>query len=182
MKSLLFVTSNKRKIREAQDACCAFSIEIEPVTFEIHEIQSDTPMDISLAKAEAAFVLLHKPLVVTDTYWSIPALNGFPGAYMKYIQSWFTPEHFIRLMQSETDRSVSFTETITYTDGDVIKTFSHDYWGKIVDVPRGSGNCVEQVAEFDGLTLGEHRERNETSHKPEDYIWWDFAKWYEEYI
>ena len=35
-------------------------------------------------------------IVVADTSWSIPSLNGFPGGYMKDVAEWFTPEDFIK--------------------------------------------------------------------------------------
>lgn len=59
-----------------------------------------------------------------------------------------------------------------------MKVFSKEYWGVMVKVPRGTGNSIENVAEFEKVTLGEHRQQGGYSHQPEDYIWWDFAKWY----
>ena len=48
----------------------------------------------------------------------------------------------------------------------------------LVEQPRGVGNSIENVAEFEGVTLGERRAQGGFSHKPEDYIWAKFAKWY----
>ena len=67
---------------------------------------------------------------------------------------------------------------IVYKDSKKVKIFSKEYWGKIIDKPRGTGNSIENVAEFDGVTLGERRKQGGFSHKPEEYIWYDFAKWY----
>jgi len=119
-----------------------------------------------------------QPVVVTDTYWNIPALNGFPGPFMKFVAGWFTSEDFLNLMKDKTDRRVSFTESITYKNAKRTKVFSKEYWGVIVKNPRGTGNSIENVAEFEQVTLGERRQQREYSHKPEEYIWWDFAKWF----
>ena len=97
---------------------------------------------------------------------------------MKYIANWFSSEDFLNLMKNKSDRRVSFTESITYKDSKQVKIFSKEYWGKIVIKPRGIGNSIENVAEFEGFTLGERRAQGGYSHKPEDYIWYDFAKWY----
>ena len=119
-----------------------------------------------------------QPVVVTDTYWNIPALKGFPGPFMKYVAGWFVPEDFLNLMKDKTDRRVSFTESITYKDAKQTKVFSKEYWGIIIKSSRGTGNSIENVAEFEQVTLGERRQQGEYSHKPEEYIWWDFAKWF----
>lgn len=92
MKKILFATNNQRKIREAMVACEKFDVEVEQVKLEIDEFQSNDPQKISKEKAEAAFLLVKKPVVVTDTFWNIPALNGFPGAYMKDVAEWLKPE------------------------------------------------------------------------------------------
>lgn len=178
MKKIIFVTGNERKLAEAKLGCQLCGIEVEQVKLDIDEIQSDDPAAISEAKAKDAFEKLEKPLVVTDTSWGIPALNGFPGAYAKYVAKWFGENDFLHLMSGKADRRVSFTESITYIDEKQIKKFSKQYWGMIVETPRGTGNSIENVCEFDGVTLGERRQMGGYSNKPEDYIWHEFAKWY----
>ena len=148
MKKIIFVTSNKRKIGEAKLGCDLFNIKIKPMRLTIDEIQSHNPISIAKKKAEAAFSKLNKPLVVTDTHWSIPALNGFPGGYMKDISEWFTSEDFINLINDKEDKRVSFTESIVYKDSAQSKIFSKEYWGSLVNRPRGKGNSIENIAEF----------------------------------
>lgn len=178
MRTILFVTGNVRKLDEAKLACKAFAIEVKQTKFDINEIQSHDPFQIASHKATQAFRLAGEPVVVTDTSWNIPALNGFPGGYMKDIVEWFKPENFLHLMNGEKDRRVSFTETIIYKDADQTKIFSKEFWGLVVETPRGGGNSLENVAEFEGFTLGERRDQGGFSHKVEDYVWRDFAKWF----
>lgn len=177
MKKILFATGNERKVGEARLACEPFGIEIINQAFDIDEIQSGDPAKISEHKARAAYALAGEPVVVTDTFWRIPALNGFPGAYMKEVAQWFTEQDFLNLMAGKSDNSICFSENITYFDGNDVVRFSKEFWGAIVP-PRGTGNTIENVAEFEGRTLGERREEGGYSHKPEDYVWHEFAEWY----
>lgn len=181
MKTILFVTSNERKMGEARLGCKLFGIEVQQAKLNIDEIQSTDPRLVSSKKAEAAYLQLQKPLVVTDNYWNIPAFNGFPGAYMKDVANWFSSQDYLDLMKNKSDKRVSFTESITYKDAFQVKIFSKEYWGKFVEVPRGTGNTLENVVEFEGFTLGERRAQKSFSHKPEDYVWSDFAKWFKDY-
>lgn len=174
---LHFITGNTRKVEEAKLACDPAGIELLQAALDIDEIQSTEPKTISVNKAEQAFEIVKEPLVVTDSFWRIPALNGFPGAYMKDVVNWFETEDFLLLMSNKDNRQIFFSENITYKDADTVKQFSKEYEGTVVKVPRGSGNSLENVAEFDGVTLGERREQGGFSHKPEDYVWSDFVKW-----
>jgi len=178
MKTVLFATGNKRKISEARLGCEMFGIKVKQIKLEIDEIQSHNPKDISKHKVKLAYFLAKKPIVVSDTFWNIPSLGGFPGGYMKDISGWFTSNDFIKLVENKTDKRISFTESIVYKDSAQMKTFSKEYWGILVEKPKGIGNSIENVTEFDGVTLGERREEGGFSHKPEEYIWAEFAKWY----
>ena len=174
---IYFITGNARKVGEAKLACEPAGIEIVQKQVEIDEIQSTNPNAISIDKAEKAYSLVKKPLVVTDSFWRIPALNGFPGAYMKDVANWFSSEDFLSLMEKKENRQILFSENITYKDAETIKQFSQEYEGIIVTEARGTGNSIENVAEFEGFTLGERREQGGYSHKPKDYVWNDFVKW-----
>lgn len=177
LMEIYFATGNARKVAEAKLACDSASIEIVQKQVDIDEIQSSDPSVISIDKAEKAYALVRKPLVVTDSFWRIPALKGFPGAYMKDVAKWFSSEDFLSLMENKENRQIFFSENVTYKDSDVIKQFSKEYEGTIVTMPRGIGNSIENIAEFEGFTLGERREQGGFSHKPEDYVWSDFLEW-----
>jgi XTP/dITP diphosphohydrolase len=178
MKQILLATTNSRKLGEARDACKDFGIDIIQVELDIDEIQHHDPRKIAEHKALRAFEAAGKPIVITDTSWSIPALNGFPGGYMKDVSSWFTAEDFLNLVANKKDRRISFTETIVYNDGEQMKVFSQQYWGRFADKPRGHSGAIDQVAEFDGLTLAESQNMGKHSHDPKDYIWYQFAQWF----
>ena len=182
MNKFYFSTGNERKIIEARAACDLFGIEVTPIELHFNEIQSHDPIAISKQKVEDAYKLADKPaIVVADTSWSNPSLNGFPGGYMKDVAEWFTPYDFVNLLSDKDDKTIIFRETIVYKDKDEVKIFSKEYVGRMADAPRGnSGNSMDKVAEFNGLTFDETQELNRTSHKPEEFVWYEFAKWLSE--
>jgi XTP/dITP diphosphohydrolase len=177
--TLYFATTNKRKINEANEAAKLFKgIVIKPTSIETIEIQSDSAEEIATEKAKQAYSQLRKPIVVTDTFWSIPALAGFPGAYMKHVSEKFEAEDWLALMKRHSDKTVVFSENIAFYDGKDSHFITRPYSGKIVE-PRGKfTTSIEEVAEFNGRTLAEAHESGTTSHDPKEYIWYEFFKWY----
>ena len=96
MNKIFFVTGNAEKMLIAQTVCSSSGINVEQVIIEIDEIQGEDPMIIVQDKARRAYEGLAKPIVVSDDSWDIPALNGFPGPYMKSMNKWFKSEDFLR--------------------------------------------------------------------------------------
>lgn len=184
MNKIYFSTGNERKIKEARAACEVFGIEVIPFELHFNEIQSHDPVAISYQKVEDAYALADKAaIVVADTSWSIPALNGFPGGYMKDVAQWFSPEDFINLLSDKEDRTIIFRESIVYKDESEVKLFTKEYTGVLATAPRGNkGNSFDKVAEFHGKTFAENQDQDETSHKPEDFVWYEFAEWFSQKV
>ena len=178
MNSIVFVTGNKRKIGEAKLSCDLFNIKVDSKQVAIDEIQSHDPLVIAKDKAAKAYESIKLPLVVNDAFWNIPSLNGFPGGYMKDVADWFSAKDFISIMQDKDDKRVIITDCVVYKDSKTLKVFSKNFIGEIGNKPRGSGNSIEQVAIFNGLTLAEHHDLNQFSEQPIDQVWYDFATWF----
>lgn len=85
MKTIYFATGNPDKIKIAETVCEPINIKVQAVDLDIDEIQGEDPEMIVRDKAKKAYEKLGMPVVVSDDTWSIKALNGFPGAYMKSI-------------------------------------------------------------------------------------------------
>ncbi len=83
----------------------------------------------------------------------------------------------IEWIDVENNEYEAFTGSGNVVRLSVVRQFSEEYEGTIVTEPRGTGNSIENVAEFEGFTLGERREQGGFSHKPEDYVWNDFIEW-----
>ena len=178
MRNIIFITGNKRKIREARSSCDLFNIHVEPRSVFINEIQDHDPINITKQKARDAFNAIKEPLIVNDAFWSITALNGFPGGYMKDMIDWFKSIDFINLMKDKKDKSIIITDCTVYIDKNGTKVFSKEIPCEFVMKPKGKGSSIERVVMFNGKTLAEHHEDGNLAEKPDELIYFDFAKWY----
>ena len=176
---VLLGSGNARKLGEARLGCAPYGISVELVAVAFREMQSTDPVAIAVDKSRQAFAQVGRPVLVADTFWAIPALNGFPGAYMKEVTRWFGPQDFLNLLAPYANRRILLTETVVFVaaDGET-QVFCGEYWGEITPEPRGDGLPVEQVVAFGGETIAERRNRGLFSHDPEEFIWAEFARWY----
>ena len=188
MKPIYFATSNKEKIQIAQTVCAEAGIAIQPVALDIDEIQGEDPELIVRDKAQRAYEQLGMPVVVSDDTWDIPSLKGFPGAYMKSINYWFTSDDFLRLMKGVKDRKIILHQYLAYTDGNVTEVFKNDIPGQIINEARGknekSPNMTVIVLDSDnGKTIAEVFEQGEDAvvarYKNRPDAWHGFVEWYE---
>ena len=136
-------------------------------------------MEVAIDKAEQAYRLIGSSLIVNDSSWFIPALNGFPGAYMNDINKWFKPADFIRLMHGINDREITLTDTIVYYDGNNTLPFTVITEGKINGAPRGkSGVPSDKVISFDeinGLSISECRDAGMKPSDGTSKLWSNFC-------
>ena len=79
------VTGNKNKAAEVA-AFFKGITEVDHISFDAVEPQSESVEEIARSKAGQAFAALKRPLIVDDTGLFIKALNGFPGPYAAYVQ------------------------------------------------------------------------------------------------
>lgn len=179
-QSLAFAGADPDDLHSLQVACEPYDIDIEPLDVPLDEIQSEDAEDIALKKAKQAFRLASQPVVVVVTSWNILSLRGFPGAYAEAISRWLTTEELLKLLDAKSDRTVTITRVLAYYDGKRHKIFSQDYWGTIVENPRGEGSSLESLAVIQGQekTIAEARQTGQLSWvTPEGSAWQEFAKW-----
>lgn len=179
---LYYITENKNKIDIAKKFLNPFGIIFKSKDLNVSEIQSDSVEKIAIHKAKEAFSKLKKPLFVSDHFWSIPSLGGFPGAYMKYINTWLTAEDILRLMNGKENRNVILTEALCYIDGHTIKVFKLHHKGKILYDSFGKGLSAQKIISLskDGKSIAQKLEKD-TSALEKGKNWEDFAKWYKKY-
>lgn len=191
MEPIYFATGNDDKFLIAQTICSQAGIKVEQVAFDIDEIQGEDPELIVKDKAARAYEKLGQPVVVSDDSWAIPALGGFPGAYMKSINSWFKPEDFLRLMSGIEDRTIILYQYLCYNDGQSMTIFSNDITGKIINEARGfdpkSPNKSVIVLDSDnGQTIAEVFERGDQAvadrYKNRDDAWHGFVAWWQDRV
>lgn len=151
MNTLQFVTGNAVKFRLAQDICGPHGITLSQTALDIPEMQSEDGEPVARDKALRAFEILKTPLVVTDDTWIIPALNGFPGPYMKSINTWFTAQDWLRLTRDLDDRTIILRQIAVYQDADQQKVFTCDIDGVMLREIRGTSKHPHNtITSFDG--------------------------------
>lgn len=178
---LAFVTRNAHKLHDLQAVLEPLGIQVEQLDLPVDEIQAHDPQKIALHKAKQAYKLAQRPVVVQDTFWNILALRGFPGAFMSFMAEWFKAEDFLQLMEGKADRTVVRTHTVVYYDGKHSKVFAKDFMGILAREPHGAGNAIDQIVISAGQTrtIAQIRQTDgQSSIRPEDSAWHDFAKWY----
>ena len=187
MKTVYFATTNQEKLKNAQIVCVEAGIAVEPIALNIDEIQSEYPELIVKDKAKRAFELQGKPIVVSDDSWSIKALNGFPGPYMKSINHWFSPEDFLRLMHGIEDRRIILHQYLAYASDESTKVFKTESFGEIVQSVREGEQALPSQAVIaidsdDGKTIAEALTQDDETirqrYKKRRDVWHDFAEWY----
>ena len=157
-KKIAFITGNPHKLEEDKSVLKDYDITIESLQFDIDEIQHYNPLEITKAKARAAYEKAGYPIVVNDSSWEIPALGGFPGGCMKDVANWFTAEDFLALMKDKNDRRIILHDVVAYFDGEQLKLFIYDQTGVFINQPRGEGTSMNQVVSMEdsgGLTIAE---------------------------
>lgn len=175
---LFFITGNQIKVQEAQKYC-------EGITFiqqkiELQEIQNSDIAAIALDKAQKAFEITKKPLVVSDNGWLIPAIKGFPGPFMKYINQWFEPQDFLNLMLYKTDRTIIARDVIVYMDKHGHHVIQRDMSGKILYTPKGaSGHSLDKVISFSpsGKSIAEFKDEGGFGFDDTENAWHLLSQW-----
>lgn len=180
---LKYITSNKDKINSARRNLSPLGVEFAEQTLDLIEIQSDSLVKIAIHKARQAYEILKEPLFVSDHGWIIPALNGFPGAYMKQMNQWLSSQDFLNLMKGHEDRRVIKVEVICYIDSKHVKHFRAEIPGKFVDKIEGEGIAAMRVISLhpSGKTVAECIEEDVNSYESNP-IWEEFANWYKQNI
>jgi non-canonical purine NTP pyrophosphatase (RdgB/HAM1 family) len=139
--TLCYVTSNDYKIAEAHRYCTRHAPQ---VTFERHvhdlpEIQSMHQVEIATKKAEAAWSILQRPVLVDDSGLFIERLNGFPGTASKHAMETLGFAGIMHLINDQEPAYFSVTIAYAYGPG-LIKTFQGRTDGnlkKVEKLPEG---------------------------------------------
>ncbi len=178
---MYYATSNPFKFRYAAKQLQPFGIELEQIQLDLDEIQSNSVEKIANYKALAAYLELKAPVLVSDATWNIPALNGFPGVFMAYVDSWLSTADFLRLMQDVEDRRVIYTEVVAYIDQHQSKLFSDSAEGIILqDGIVTDYKAFDPIVSFrsDQKSLSQARLEQLPTFDHDLALWDAFARWF----
>ncbi len=119
MKELIYLTTNKYKLREAEIVLrdkYGFELKAMNPDFEIYEIQAETCDEVAGFSARYAADKLGKPCLKSDTGLYIDALGGLPGPYNHYFDVQIGPEKFLELFKNEKNRKARIEHCFAYCE------------------------------------------------------------------
>ena len=131
LPSVLFLTSNAGKFREAQTILKTFGVKLIRKPAKGIEIQSDSVEEVARVCAENAYRRFRVPLVVEDSGLFVDALRGFPGVYSSAIYVQVGCAGILRLLAQERRRSAKFVCALAYADSKGIRVFKGVVNGQI---------------------------------------------------
>lgn len=184
MEKLIFVTGNKHKLEIAESVLNMYDIEVENIDLDPDEIQETNIEVIAAKSALEAAKEINKPVIKTDVGFEFEALNGFPGAFGKYVFKQLGTEGILKLLEDKDNRKGIAIEVLAYAEPNgFTKTFRMDTDLVIRKEAKGEGSVMDQLMEIKG------QKSNYGSLSLEEKLeWWkntdnyfhQFAKWYKE--
>ncbi len=172
MKKILFATGNKNKVREAQSV---LQIELEIADIELDEVQSMDLIYVAKKKAEEAFAILKKPVIIDDVGIFIAALNGFPGPFVKFMEESMGIKKLLDLLKDEKNRDIVVQSVVAFHNGQEVFIFVGEVKGEIAREMRGTdGWGFDPIVIPAGQTqtyaeLGFDK-KNELSHRKKAFV------------
>lgn len=109
------VTGNPGKLAEARRL---WGADLESVAADLPEIQSLDLREVLEAKADEAWRLLRRPLVVEETGLELAALGGFPGPLVKWMLQSIGPDGMARTALALNDARAVARCLLLFTDGE----------------------------------------------------------------
>ena len=134
---LTFATTNTDKFNKAVSNLKPFNITLTQEKLHLEEMQTHDGLAITKHKAQQAYDLLGKPVLVNDDTWEIPALNGFPATAMKLCNHFLKADDWLRLMAGVNDRSIYLISHYAFHDGQTIHTSTQKYQRYFLDQKQG---------------------------------------------
>lgn len=134
LANTVLVTGNPGKLAESRRLCGA---ELGIVQLDLPEIQSLDIHEVLQAKAENAFARLSRPLVVEETGLELVALNGFPGALVKWVLACVGAEGIARMGLAFGDSRATARCALLYRDSQRMVSAEGAVSGHLVLPARG---------------------------------------------
>lgn len=116
MKTVVFVTHNDGKFREAQEKFKSLKVELQQYKDGYPEIQADTLEEVALYGVEYLEKRISLPFFLEDAGLFIDVLNGFPGVYSAYVFKSIGCEGILKLLENVSRRTAFFKSVVAYKE------------------------------------------------------------------
>ena len=94
---------------------------------------------------------MNQPVIKTDVGFEIEALNGFPGAFGKYVFDWLGTKGILKLLKDEKNRNGKAIEVLAYAEPNGnFKIFRMDSKLLIKNFATGTGSVMDQLMKIEG--------------------------------
>ena len=168
MNKITFVTGNKNKVKEANKIIGDILVVAD---INLHEIQSLDIYKVVKKKAEEAYRILKKPLIVEDVGMYFASWNGFPGPLVKYLHE--SGNHSfdlaVKMLENFEDKSTEAKAVIGFHDGKKVHFIEGVMKGKFTAKKGSNGWGFDPyfIPEGYNKTVGELEEgvKNAISHR-----------------
>ncbi len=167
MQVINFVTSNKKKVLEAQ-ARLGPEFEIRQWDVECPEIQADSLEEVALASARY-IIERHAPaesFIIEDAGLFVDALHGFPGPYSHFVHDTLGCEGILKLLEGRKsdERAAQFEAVLVYAaPGAKPLLFKGICRGRIADSAAGKNGFG-----FDPIFIPENETRRFAEMTPKE--------------
>lgn len=131
----LFVSSNAGKAREV---AAILGFPLERLEADVPEIQTLDVSEVVQEKAIAAFGLAGRPVLVEDTGLYIMALEGLPGALVKWFLATVGPAGVCAMLPPDATRTAIARTAVALHDGNEVTVITGEVPGQITTSPRGT--------------------------------------------
>lgn len=166
MKSVTMVTGNLGKWKVASDIFEKYNVALFHEKMDTPEIQSYDVEEVSKYSAIYAASKLNRPVIKSDVGYYIKSLNGFPGPFLRYINTYLTSEEILKLMEDKKDRTILLKECLTFaTPNGFIKQFVNEEEATIAKEALGKGTTFDRIVIFKGDKLSKSMNSEEENYK-----------------
>lgn len=144
---IIYVTGNKLKVDLLKSLLNPEEFEVIGKKIEVPEIQADDIEEVAKFSAKYASDMLKCAVLKNDSGLVIPALNGFPGAYSKYVEQTLKADGMLALMKNKKDRECYYLDAFAYCEyGKEPVVFVSKTFGTIALRPSGkNGNDYDRI-------------------------------------
>lgn len=111
-----YMTTNKYKLVVAEENLGPLGVEIVAKQIDCPEIQANTIEEVAKFSSKYASDYLKEDTLKNDSGLVIPALNGFPSAYTKYVEETLGVDGVLKLLENIENREAYFEEVLAYTE------------------------------------------------------------------
>lgn len=152
---LIFVTSNKEKIEEANKILEGF--ELENINLDLPELQGERNIVVK-EKAKLAAEKLQKSCFVEDTSLCFEALKGLPGVYIREFSEKLGREGLVNLLAGHENKNAEAVAMIGYcepgkdpvcfegkTKGTIVNPRGDRFWWDPIFQPEGHNKTFAEM-------------------------------------